>query len=217
MKLHGYWRSSASYRVRIALALKVLEVEHVAVHLVKDGGRQLTPEFRTLNPMAQVPVLEIEDEGQTLLLTQSVAILEYLEERFPEPALLPRGRIARAEVRRCVEICNAGIQPLQNLSLMRAIKKLGGDDQAFAREANEKGLGSLEAVAKRTAGRFLVGDTPTFADVCLVPQIFSARRFGLDVARFPLLSAIDARCAELAAFVAAHPDRQPDADPPQPA
>ncbi len=212
MKLHGYWRSSASYRVRIALACKGLEVEHVAVHLVKDGGRQLTPEFRAMNPMAQVPVLEIEDEGQTLLLTQSVAILEYLEERFPTPALLPQDRLARAQVRMCVEIANSGVQPLQNLATMNEIKRLGGDGAAFARAANERGLAVLEAAAEGS-GRALIGDTPTLADVCLVPQLASARRFGVDLAAFPKLVAIDAHLSATPPFVAAHPDNQPDAQP----
>lgn len=211
MKLHGYWRSSSSYRLRIALGLKGLSFEHAGVHLVE--GQQQAPEFVAKNPLAQVPVLEIEDEGQTLLLTQSVAILEYLEERFPEPRLLPEGRVARAEVRRAVEICNSGIQPLQNLSVLRTLKKLGADEQAFGREANERGLAALEAVAARAGGAYLVGDVPTLADVCLVPQLFSARRFGVDVTRFARLVAVDTRCAAIDAFAAAHPDRQPDRAP----
>lgn len=211
MKLYGYWRSSCSYRVRIGLALKGLPYEHAPVHLLEAAHR--APDYVARNPMAQVPLLEVEDGGRPLLLTQSVAILEYLEERFPEPRLLPADRVLRFEVRRAVEICNAGIQPLQNLSLLRAIKGLGGDEQAFGREANEKGLAALEDVAVRVGGAHLVGDAPTLADVCLVPQLYSARRFGVDVARFPRLLAVESRCAALDGFAAAHPDRQPDATP----
>ncbi len=216
MKLHGYWRSSSSYRVRIALGLKSVAWEHVGVHLLE--GQQAAPEHVARNPMGQVPLLECEEDGTTFLLTQSVAILEYLEERFPAPPLLPApgapgGHAMRAEVRRAVEICNAGIQPLQNLSVLRFIKKLGGDEQAFGREANQRGLGALEHVASRVGGAFLVGGAPSLADVCLVPQLFSARRFGVDVSAFPRLLSVEERCAAIDAFAAAHPDRQPDATP----
>lgn len=211
MKLYGYWRSSCSYRVRIGLALKGLAYEQAPVHLLEAAHR--APDYVARNPMAQVPLLEIEDGGRTLLLTQSVAILEYLDERFPQPRLLPEDRALRAEVRRAVEIINAGIQPLQNLSLLRTLKGLGADEQAFGREANEKGLAALEDVATRSGGAHLVGDAPTLADVCLVPQLYAARRFAVDVARFPRLLAVEARCVALDGFAAAHPDRQPDATP----
>lgn len=212
MKLYGYWRSSSSYRVRIALAYKEQSVEQIAVHLLKDGGQQLLPTFLQKNPMGQVPVLEVDEGPATHFLTQSVAILEYLEERFPQPRLLPEDRVLRSEVRRVVEIVNSGIQPQQNLSLMRAVKKMGGDDRAFAKEANERGLAAIEDVADRLSSGFVVGDTPTLADVVVVPQLYSARRFDVDVAAYPRLLEIEARCAGIAAFAGAHPDRQPDAD-----
>jgi len=217
MKLHGYFRSSCSYRVRIALGLKGLAYEHAPVHLMREGGDQHRPEYRALNPMAQVPLLEVEHEpGLTVTLTQSVAILEYLEERFPEPRLLPGCAYLRARVRKCVEIVNSGIQPMQNLSLMNEIKRMGGDATAFARGANERGLRALEAEAADAGGQFMIGDEITLADVCLVPQVYSARRFEVDMAAFPTLCAIDARLSALSAVALAHPDRQPDA-PPEPA
>jgi maleylpyruvate isomerase len=211
-RLHGYWRSSSSYRVRIALAMKHVAYETVAVHLLKDGGEQHAAAFKAKNPMEQVPLLEIEHEpGLVVELTQSVAILEYLEERFPEPRLLPSCAYLRARVRKCVEIVNSGIQPMQNLSMLHTLKSLGGDPQAFARAANERGLAALEAEAVDCGGAFMIGDSPTLADVCLVPQMYSARRFDCDMSRFPRLVEIDARFAELPEVAAAHPDKQPDA------
>ncbi|MBK6518762.1 MAG: maleylacetoacetate isomerase [Polyangiaceae bacterium] len=213
-KLYGYWRSSCSYRVRIALGLKGIAYESIPVHLLNDGGQQRAEAFRARNPMEQVPLLEIEHEpGLVVELTQSVAILEYLEERFPAPALLPTCSYLRARVRKCVEIVNSGVQPLQNLSLMGEIKRLGGDAQALAKAANERGLRALEAEAESAGGAFMIGDAPTLADVLLVPQIYSARRFGVDMTAFPTLSSIDARLAQLPGVAAAHPDLQPDAEP----
>lgn len=212
MKLYGYWRSSSTYRLRIALALKELSFDIVTVSLLKDGGQQLLPEFMRKNPMAQVPVLEVEEGAATHYLTQTVAIFEYLEERFPQQRLLPADRILRAEVRRVVEICNSGIQPLQNLSFLRSFKAAGGDEQAFARAANEKGLAAIEEVASRVSTDFVVGDQPTYADICLVPQLFSARRFGADLSSLSRLLQIEARCNGIAAFANAHPDKQPDAE-----
>lgn len=212
MKLYGYFRSSCSYRVRIALAYKKLDYEYVAVHLLKDGGEQHKEEYRARNPMAQVPTLELEHEpGVTVELTQSVAILEYLEERFPEPRLLPSCAFLRARVRKCVEIVNSGIQPMQNLATMAEIKRLGGDAQAFAKAANERGLAALEVEAKEAAGRALIGDDVSFADVCLVPQLYSARRFNVDVEKYPRLLEVERALSDIPAFAAAHPDRQPDA------
>jgi maleylpyruvate isomerase len=212
MKLYGYWRSSSSYRVRVALGLKGLAYESAPVHLLKDGGQQHAESFRAINPMAQVPVLEVEHEGRTVRLGQSIAILEYLEERFPAPALLPADPVLRARVRQLTEIVNSGIQPFQNLSVLQALDKHGVDSKAFAVDAIRKGLQAFTALAEPVAGAFSVGDAPTFAECVLVPQLYSARRFGIDVeADFPLLARIDARCAELEAVQAAHPDRQPDA------
>ncbi len=207
MKLYGYFRSSCSYRVRVALGLKGVAYEYVAVSLIKDGGEQHLPAFLQKNAMAQVPILEVDGEH----LSQSVAILEYLEERFPSPALLPPAPIERARVRHAVEIINSGVQPMQNLATMAIIKGLGGDAQAIAKAANERGLAALEQIASQHGGARLVGDRTTLADVCLVPQMYSARRFGVDLTAFPRLTAIDADLATVAAVAAAHPDRQPDA------
>jgi maleylpyruvate isomerase len=212
MKLYGYWRSSASYRVRIALHMKGVSFEYVPVHLVKDGGEQLRDEYRAKNPMAQVPTLEVEEGGVVHELGQSIAIIEWLEERHPEPRLLPADAFLRARARQLAEIINSGIQPFQNLSCLKIVKsELGGDEQAFARRFIEKGLAAFQALAEPVHGRFCVGDAPTVADVFLVPQIHAARRFGVDLGAFALLVRIEEQCAALPAFQAAHPDRQIDA------
>jgi maleylpyruvate isomerase len=208
LKLHNYFRSSASYRVRIGLALKGLSYEYVPVHLLKDGGQQNAASYKAeLNPMGQVPVLEVD---ATTRLTQSVAILEYLEETHPEPALLPRDPATRARVRAAVETINSGIQPLHNLGILAELRRLGGDEKAFARGAIEKGLEALEAQHASFGGAFLIGDTLTLADVFLVPQMFAARRFGADPTLTPKLRALDEKLTALAPFQAAHPERQPD-------
>ncbi|MDI1436064.1 MULTISPECIES: maleylacetoacetate isomerase [Polyangium] len=212
MKLYGYWRSSCSYRARIALHLKGVPFEYIPVHLVKDGGEQFRDDYRAKNPMAQVPTLVVEEGGVTHELGQSLAIIEWLEERYPEPRLLPADSFLRARTRQLAETINAGIQPFQNLSVLKLVKtELGGDEQAFARRFIEKGLAAFQALAEPVQGRFSVGDTPTVADACLVPQLFAARRFGVDVTTFPSLVRIEEQCASLPAFQAAHPDKQIDA------
>ena len=210
MRLHGYWRSSCTYRVRIALGLKALPYEVVGVNLLE--GRQRSDAMVAVNPSGQVPVLEVEGEGGPVGLAQSVAILEYLEETHPEPPLLPEDPIARARARQLTEVVNSGIQPLQNLAVMKALAAEGVDAKAWSRRVILEGLRAYEALAEPLAGRFSVGDAPSFADCALVPQLYNARRFEIDVAaRLPLLARIDAACAELEPFQAAHPDRQPDA------
>lgn len=209
MKLYNYYRSSASYRVRIVLGLKGLEYEYLPVHLIRDGGEQHKADYSERNPMEQVPLLEVDG----LALTQSVAIVEYLEERYPAPPLLPSDPASRAQVRRAVEIVNSGIQPLQNLTIMNEVKRLGGDAIVFARAANVRGLTALERIAAEHAAPRLVGSATTLADVFLVPQMYSARRFGVDLTPFPRLVAIDEALAAIPAIAAAHPDRQPDAEP----
>lgn len=209
VRLYGYWRSSASWRVRIGLNLKGVAYDYVPVHLVKDGGQQHTPAFRALNPLGQVPVLEVEEDGRVLHLTQSLAILEYAEERWPEPALLPATRAGRARARALAEMVNAGIQPLQNLSVTQHLKALGMDDGAWVRHFVTRGMDALEQAAGDDP--FLCGDAPGLAECCLVPQMYSCRRFGVDVSAYPRLVAVEARCSALEAFAAAHPDRQPDA------
>lgn len=212
VRLFNYWRSSASWRVRIALGLKGIEYEYVPVHLVKDGGQQRAGEHKARNPMEQVPALELELGGTRRVVAQSIAILELLEELVPAPALLPKDLYLRARVRELAELVNAGIQPHQNLTptaRLDAVKE--GLGKAHAKHFNEVGMRALDERAKDTAGKFLVGDTPTFADVCMVPQMYSARRFGADVSGLALLQRVEATCNELPAFAAAHPDEQPDA------
>lgn len=208
--LHNYWRSSASHRVRIGLHLKRLPYEYVAVNILT--GQQHADDYRAHNAMAQVPTLEIlEDDGTRRALAQSLPILEYLEERFPDVPLLPADAYGRARVRMIAEIVNAGIQPLQNLSTTNAVKALGGDPAAWVREFVSRGVAALARAVADTAGAFCHGDAPTLADCCLVPQLASARRFGVDVAAHAQLLEIEARCLAMPAFADAMPDQQPDA------
>lgn len=210
--LYGYWRSSSTWRVRIALAHKGIPYETAVVHLVKDGGEQRSEAFKKLNPRGEVPLLQVMHAGQPFRVAQSMAIIEYLEETHPEPALLPREPLARARARHLAEMVNAGIQPLQNLRVLQYVKStLGGDDQAWARAWIHSGLQALEQEAQASAGPFLVGDAVSLADVFMVPQLYNARRFNVDLTAFPTLTRVEARCMELPAFVAAHPDKQPDA------
>lgn len=208
--LHNYWRSSASQRVRIALGLKGLAYEYVVVNIVKS--EQFADAYRAHNPMSQVPTLEItEADGTRIALTQSLPILEYLDERFPEPPILPRDLAKRHRARALAELVNSGIQPLQNLTTTNAIKALGGDVATWVRPFIADGLAAYARLAADTAGAFSVGDLPTIADCCLVPQLASARRFGVDYSKHALLVAIEERCLALPAFAAAVPDQQPDA------
>jgi maleylpyruvate isomerase len=212
MKLYNYWRSSASWRVRIGLALKKVSYEYVPVNLIRDGGEQNGDAYRAVNPMAQVPTLELDDGRQ---LSQSLAILEYLDETIAEPPLLPRDPYLKARARQLAELINAGIQPLQNTNTIKQLKARGVDEQEWLRYFVARGLDGLEASAAATAGRFLVGDAPTLPDLCLVPQLHHARRFGLSVAGWPLLARVEEACAALEPFALAHAERQPDAPAPQ--
>lgn len=208
--LHNYWRSSASYRVRIGLALKQQAYEYVAVDIVH--GAQFADAYRSKNPMAQVPTLEIlEDDGTRRVLSQSLPILEYLDDRWPDPPILPRDPYLRAKTRALAEIVNAGIQPLQNLTVTRQIKALGGDDAAWVRTFIGDGLAAFAKLVEDTAGAFCVGDSPTIADCCLVPQLTAARRYAVKLDAFARLLEIEARCRALPAFTDAEPDQQPDA------
>jgi maleylacetoacetate isomerase len=214
VRLHGYFRSSAAYRVRIALNLKKLPYEAVPVHLLRDGGEQNQPGFRALNPQGLVPVLE--DDGH--VLTQSLAILEYLEETHPEPPLLPADAAGRARVRALALQVACEIHPLNNLRVLRYLKReLGIDETArdrWYRHWIATGFEAFEAsLSSDESGRFCHGDTPGLADVCLVPQLFNARRFDCDLSAYPRMLAVEAACVTLPAFAAAHPARQPDADP----
>jgi len=208
--LHNYWRSSASQRVRIGLGLKNLAFEYVVVNIVRR--EQDVAAYRERNPMAQVPALEItEDDGTVRTLVQSLPILEYLDERFPMPPLLPADLYLRARARVLAEIVNSGIQPLQNLTTTNAVTRFGGDAGVWPKTFISDGLDAFERAAKDVAGDFCVGNHPTIADCCLIPQLTSARRFGVDVAKHSLLLAIEQRCLALPAFANAAPDRQPDA------
>jgi maleylpyruvate isomerase len=208
--LHNYWRSSASQRVRIGLGLKGLAYDYIVVNIVK--AEQFADAYRTRNPMAQVPTLEItEADGTRVALTQSLPILEYLEDRFPEPPILPRDLVSRHRARALAELVNSGIQPLQNLTTTNAVKALGGDVTGWVRPFIADGLAAYARLAAELAGAFSVGDSPSIADCCLIPQLASARRFGVDYSMHTLLVAIEERCLALPAFAAASPDQQPDA------
>ena len=216
LTLHSYFRSSAAYRVRIALALKGLAFDTAVVHLLRGGGEQLQDAYRSINPAALVPALQ--DGGATL--TQSLAILEYLEETHPQPPLLPADALGRARVRAlaCTVACD--IHPVNNLRVLNYLRDtLYADDAArsnWALHWMALGLRALEQHLARepATGLCCHGDTPTLADCCLVPQLFNARRFGLDLAPYPTLVRIDQHCAALPAFAAAHPAQQPDAPAP---
>lgn len=210
LALHSYWRSSASHRVRIGLGLKQLPYDYVAVNIV--AGEQLADAYRARNPIAQVPTLEVtEDDGARVALTQSLAILEYLDERWPDPPILPRDPYLRARARALAEIVNAGIQPLQNLTTLKRIKALGADEAAWTRPFIADGLAAFAQGAAEVAGTFCVGDLPTIADCCLVPQLLAARRFHVDLGPHERLLAIEAHCLALPAFADAMPHHQPDA------
>jgi maleylpyruvate isomerase len=207
---YDYWRSSSAWRVRIALHWKDIAFERRPVNLLKD--EQHEPAFRALNPQAQVPVLIVEDDGQPRALAQSLAILAYLEERFPSPPLLPQQPWLRARARQMAEAVNSGIQPFQNLALTERLRAAGLPDvRTWVQDCIRRGLDALERLAPDTAGTFLVGDAPTWADLYLVPQLFGARRYGVELAPYPTLTRVETACAALPPFQAAHPDAQTDA------
>jgi maleylpyruvate isomerase len=212
--LYGYWRSSASYRLRIALNLKMLEYEQSPVHLVKDGGQQLTAEYKRLNAQGLVPTLVLSAELPAL--TQSLAILEYLEEAHPEPPLLPVDPLERARVRALTLAIACEIHPLQNLRVGQVLKADHGLDPpgvvAWNRYWVTRGFEALEVMLQdEQTGAFCHGEMPTFADVYLVPQVYNARRFEVDLSTFPTICRIEARCLEIPAFREAVPEKQPDA------
>ena len=211
LTLRSYWRSSCSWRVRIALNMKGLEYQTVPVHLVADGGHQHTQEHRALNPMRELPVLMVN--GQPI--AQSVAILEYLEECHPKPSLLPTKPVERAVVRQMVEVINSGIQPIQNLRVMQRLGREFGFDkpnqQAWSRGWIEFGFEALHHLVERHGATYSFGDQVTLADLTLIPQLYNARRFSVDLERFPRLLEIESALIQIPAFISAHPDRQPDA------
>jgi maleylpyruvate isomerase len=214
MKLYTFFRSSASYRVRIALNLKALNYEQVPIHLRRGGGEQFAASYKTINPQALVPALE--DGGR--ILTQSLAIMEYLEERYPKPPLLPADPADRGVVRSMALIIACEIHPIQNLRVLVHLKhnlKHSEDDlNLWARHWIDLGLSALEqiVVSSPKRGKFCFGDTPTLADICLVPQLANARRFGCDLSAYPTLLRIETACNALSAFAGAAPEKQPDAE-----
>ena len=214
IKLYNYFRSSASYRVRIALNLKGLPYDYAPVHLLKEGGQQLAPSFRALNADSLVPVLD--DDGE--VLTQSLAIIEYLEETRPEPPLLPRTAAERAYVRSIALAIACEIHPLNNLRVLRyLVKTLGASEEqknAWYRYWVEQGLAALEArlVAEGRSGRYALGESVTLADVFIVPQIFNAQRMECRLDAVPTIMQIFDHCMQLPAFADAQPSAQPDAE-----
>jgi len=213
MKLYGYFRSSAAYRARIALNLKGIDYEPVYVHLTRGGGEQYKPDYLGLNPQALVPAFE--DDGH--LLTQSLAIIEYLDETHPEPPFLPRDAAERARVRAIAQAIACDVHPLNNLRVLRFLTRdlgLSEDDKnRWYHHWVVTGLGAVERlVAGHPAtGRYCHGDTPTLADICLVPQMANARRFDCDLSGCPTLVGIEQECLKLPAFSRAAPENQPDA------
>ncbi len=218
MKLHGYWRSSASYRVRIALAWKGLDYEYSPVHLLKAGGEQKSAEYSRLNPAKLVPTLEIKDpnSGEHLVLNQSLAIIEYLDACFPEKRLVPESPVVAALVRTLALDMAGDLQPIANL---RVLQYLTGqlqqpDEQKLAWISHwvTQAFSAFEARLQKTAGKYCVGDNVTLADVCLIPQVYNAKRFNIDLSGYPRLCSVVEALEELPAFIAARPENQIDAN-----
>src|SRR6476619_3098823 len=210
MRLHGYFRSSASYRVRIALNLKGLSADHLPHHLRK--GEQRDPAYLAINPQGLVPTLQ-DDRGA--IITQSLAIIEWLEETHPEPPLLPKDPLRRAKVRAFAQALACDTHPVQNLKVLARLRQLGLAEEKvteWAAWANREGLSACETLIANEPGPFCFGSAPTIADLCLVPQLANARRFGVDVSAYPRLLEAEAAAKENKAFVDAAPDKQPDAE-----
>jgi maleylacetoacetate isomerase len=214
MRFHGYFRSGAAWRCRIAFGLKGVSPEFVPVHLRRGGGEQKLPFYRAINPQGLVPTLEVD--GHTL--TQSLAIIEWLEETHPKPAFLPRDPLRRAAVRAFAQAIACDIHPIGNLRVLNYLKDPLGHSQdeveAWYRHWCTVGLAAIEAIAVSNAGagRFVFSDTPGLAEICLAPQLGGARRFGADLTAYPRLAEVEAACNELPAFANAAPGKQPDAE-----
>jgi maleylpyruvate isomerase len=210
VKLYTYFRSSAAYRVRIALNLKDIAYEGISIHLTKDGGQHRKPEYKAINPQMRVPALELSS-GEKLI--QSLAIIDYLDEVYPEPALLPKDAIERAHVRAVAQIIACDIHPLNNLVALQYLRKLGHDDATVNEWYAAWVLSGFEAIEPLLGpGPYAFGSHVGLADVCLVPQIFNARRFKVPLERFPKIMAVDAACAKLPAFEKARPENQFDSE-----
>ena len=214
LTLYGYWRSSAAYRVRIALGLKGLAYRQESVHLVKDGGQQHAAEYRELNPQELVPLL-VDDVNGGARIAQSLAILEYLDEVFPVPALLPGDPVQRAQVRALALHIACDIHPLNNLRVLQYLSaELGVDDEAkntWYRHWVEKGLAAVEQGLGGLRGGLSLGNRPGYLEACVIPQLYNARRFACSLEAFPRLLEMEDRCQALDAFKAAAPEAQPDA------
>ncbi|XP_036448840.1 maleylacetoacetate isomerase [Colossoma macropomum] len=201
--LYGYFRSSCSWRVRIAFALKGIEYDQVPVNLIKDGGQQFTDQYKALNPMQQVPAVSIDG----ITLSQSLAIIQYIDETQPGPRLLPADPKQRAQVRMICDLIASGIQPLQNLYV---IQKIGAEKVQWAQHFINRGFEALEPILKQTAGTYCVGNEISMADICLVPQVHNAERFKVDINQFPTIKRLNQTLIELEAFKVSHPSCQPD-------
>ena len=214
MKLYTFFRSSASYRVRIALNWKGISYEQAAIHLRRGGGEQLMPAYKALNPQALVPTLE--DNGR--ILTQSLAIIEYLEEIHPNPPLLPKDPADKALVRSMALVIACEVHPIQNLRVLNYVKATYNqtDEQVnkWAQHWIDLGLTALQdmVVGQPKQGKFCFGDSPTLADICLIPQLGNARRYGCDLSKYPTILAIEKNCNAISAFANAAPEKQPDAE-----
>jgi maleylacetoacetate isomerase len=214
MKLYTFFRSSASYRVRIALNLKGLTYEQAPIHLRRGGGEQFSAAYKRINPQALVPALEDNDR----VFTQSLAIIEYLEEKYPNPPLLPAAAADRALVRSMAMVIACEVHPIQNLRVLTLVKQEyhQTDDEVnqWAQHWIDLGLSALEQMilAQPNRGKFCFGDTPTLADICLVPQLGNARRYGCDLAQYPTIVSIEKNCVTIPAFANAAPEKQPDAE-----
>ena len=214
MKLYTFFRSSASYRVRIALNLKGVTYDRALIHLRRGGGEQLTAAYKSINPQALVPAFE--DDGR--ILTQSLAIIEYLDEKFPKPPLLPVDLADKAFVRSLAMIIACEVHPIQNLRVLNHLKATYNQSDAqvnpWAQHWIDLGLCAIEQmiVAQTRRGKFSFGDTPTLADICLIPQLGNARRFGCDLSKYPAILEIEKTCMAIPAFADAAPEKQPDAE-----
>jgi maleylpyruvate isomerase len=211
VQLFSYFRSSAAYRVRIALNLKSLPYETIPIHLVKDGGRNKSPEYRAINPQMRVPALALRT-GE--VLTQSLAIIDYVNDRHPEPPLLPSNPLERARVEAFAQTIACDIHPLNNIGPLRYLKqKLGQEQPAIDAWYHHWVLEGFEALEQTVRpGPYAFGSQVTLADICLVPQVYNARRLKVPLDTFPKLVSVDAECLKLAAFDKARPENQPDAE-----
>ena len=210
MKLYSYWRSTSSYRVRIALALKGIEVENIPVHLVRAGGDQNSETYRAINPQGRVPSLELDD-GK--IVTQSPAIIEYLDEVFPNPPLLPRDPLTRAKVRSVAAIICCDVQPLHNVGALNYLRELGQSEDVVSGWIThwiKQGLDTVEVIIGDDG--YCFGPEPSIADIYLLPQIYAARRFKVPLESHSRIRRVEAIAAGHVAFEKAHPDSQPDAD-----